>query len=1531
MGSSAGARVGRTACQASVWSSSSGVVCKAPGGVMGGAVGIVSVYMLLSRFSAMFSWNSPIVDSFIVSGYVSNFSVPSSGSSHVFLHGLGFVSNDITTRFRFLSSAAPSSNWASESHLTLKSPGGFGQMSHVVFSMNDASVKSVVSTFQSFDDVEPVCTPSFTDIREVHDNSIYVIASCLGKADNMTLIVSKSNAIIHTQTIRASCFLNNLYIKNCTTPFSIADFILQNESSYEMSVFASAASSTSSVSNVSREFFDYLPDLKFGNLFNQIEFDYLPFQRNLTVFNLQDYHISSEMKVNGISINLQQGLFSFSNGSCQISINLPDLSLYNISTVSGASGVFRLTRFFKTIQFSFAIRPPFRPKLFSISPSIIPFHGSQVRLKLISVSEPIFNFSTYFSHSTELLTATFWEESDFAAFLTINIPGIPSANMTSPMLLRVSCVLNNNIKSLFHFSVQMNSFRLLSVSPSIFQASKITPVLVTFITEMLAAPLSVTCSFTDNNSSLNLALVSLGSSATIVPSLSSILSFTVQFIFSSNGQRMLTFTAFNPSSNSSIETLIDTTPYPSASLDVSVIRIISGRKNNFKIKAFFLKNSKNSLDIVTSISVFQSNSSVQFECLTVILSDDLSILSCVIELPSQASFLNISVENKFSNRTARVSLEVMLPSALRLLAIYPSSLSIMGSQLVFASFVNLPKDTSNTSFRIYFSGENISNELFVPDEDIFLYGLNSTIGLENSLSVKFGRHASMRSFLPLLIESIGLEDQNLCSLLIFRVPTALNCSNCFQKSARAVLNVSVLSNFERNIYVTPVSFIGFQLHPILEPFISLPAIETDVPYTLSFLAKNFPPIRDPIDLDIDVIDEFNNALLPEFSILSDDASDHVLLSIRLFFNKFGTKTIRIRARVFGPIDLVSPTANFSFLVKPFFRIKLIQQSSDFVYLTGGPRSINMTLKDAQESDMIDCNVFIMLKNQQVNVSFRYNCFPIENQCSIAAVIPSLGSDMSTVTITLLFPSGETKAILAVLAYPSSPIVLQSKNTLGIMSSGNNPDVIVEFTNFPAIVNLSDVVILMEGSTFPVRPTSIRSSFLSTQVSFSAPFTTFDQRIMHKVINFFVFELGSLCNRSCSGIVVLNYTNSLAAHLQYQSGSSCIAKVQCNIDIYVTNLISQSFDAFYIISNSNTEHKLRDSKNFLMGPGMSSMSVIKTSLLRNITGTSSFSVQAGLQQINFSISFDDANAPYCSQLYPSIVSSYGGSSMTIHLQNAFSAISEGQCRLLWTSLLTSNCQIEKLVANGSYSLSTIVPVLSIASSAYSLVLDIHNYGTINCGSVQSFLPDTTISISPSVAFSTGGQFVVAFQNFPLATTISSIIPIAVESSSFFDVVLFERSVQSDLQSGQMILSFSGLNPGRQMLKISHASVAFCVATATFDIVDQTQPRILKTSPSTGDTSKPSLFELQVMGPLPSLQIISRGILFATSGRIFVMPWIVLSVSPSDSTYTVIVRSLELPESGKCTIQLYLANGVVINSSNLTFFNPKSLVIQSVRQC
>ncbi len=41
-GSSAGSRVGHTACQASVWASSSGVACKAAGGLLGGAVGTVS-------------------------------------------------------------------------------------------------------------------------------------------------------------------------------------------------------------------------------------------------------------------------------------------------------------------------------------------------------------------------------------------------------------------------------------------------------------------------------------------------------------------------------------------------------------------------------------------------------------------------------------------------------------------------------------------------------------------------------------------------------------------------------------------------------------------------------------------------------------------------------------------------------------------------------------------------------------------------------------------------------------------------------------------------------------------------------------------------------------------------------------------------------------------------------------------------------------------------------------------------------------------------------------------------------------------------------------------------------------------------------------------------------------------------------------------------------------------------------------------------------------------------------------------------
>jgi hypothetical protein len=1530
-GSSAGARVGHTACQASAWASSSGVVCKAPGGLLGHIFVIASACSLFVSSTHMFSFNSPFA--FLLSLSVSsNLGIPSSGSSSVFLSGGNFVPCDHSSIIRFAKSVAIFTKWISDSFVSCKSPHGFGHASPIFMSVTGSVAIQVSNSTTQFDDIEPTCTPSFADVQEAQDDSLRIHAFCTGKARNFTLSLSKLTALVYSQTLNATCILNSLYIKSCEASFVIPAYMLQNNSVYELTLFAEAASSTSLVSNISRVTFDYLPDIQFDNLFNEINMDYLPFQRNVSVLNLRDSLISSELNVNGISIYLQQGQFTFFNNSCQISINLPDLNLYNVSTTSGGRGLFRITRFFKKIEFSFAIRPLLRPQLLSLIPSIIPFHGSDVRVKYLNISEPIFNVSCSFSHSTNLPNVSFIQESLFSISFILTIPAVQSANLSTPFVLMVSCILNNNKKSNLDLNVEMNSFRVLSLSPSKFQVTKTTPVIIAFITEMPAAPSLVTYNFRENNSSADVMLVALGTSPTTIPSPSIVSSYTAQFTLNSRGQNIVSFTVTYPQKNNTITALIGIIPYPSAYLEISVGRIVSNRNISFDVQAFFFERGRDSINFRTSMSIFQSNFSVVFECFVNPMSDDLCFLTCsVLEIPSTASFLNLSIENTFSQRKASISLEVVSLNSIRQLAVQPRSLSIFGNQLVFMIFVNLPKNTTNASFQISFSKGKFSNNILVSTKDIFIYEMNSKERLEISISSQLSRLPSVRAFLPSLIQSTELEDADNCRLIVFRVPTFVNCSGCVEGTFDSQLNVSLMSNTQNLFYITNLSFAGFSSKPTLELFTRIPVMETETSYTVSFYAKHFPPIHDPVDLYIDILDDYNFTFVPEFTIISPTAVEPLILSIKLFFSVSGTKTIRLKTRVLEQIGFDPPVAKCLLSVKPFFRIKLVRQSSDYVYANGGPRTIHFTLKDARESDVMMCNVFIISDFPHIKALFSYSCSLEQNQCILTAVIPSLTLESSKITANLAFPTGDINAEIVVLKYPNFPSVLRCNNAMSVLSSGNNADVIVEFTDFPAIANFSDVVVFMDGLIVPVLAENIRSSFLSTQVSFPAPKITFDAKVTFKVIDAFVFERGSLCNRSCPGIVSINYTNSRAAHLQYQSRSTCIVAEPCDIDIYVTNIFALNVVAFRIVSNrSNYSATLGNFQEFLMGPGLSSMSVIKTTVISTVYTALDFVVSAEFQQFTFAVSFHDAKTPYCVQVYPSLVPTYGGGSVTIHLQNVISDISMESCRVFWTTQLSSNCRFEQLISNGSYAVSTLVPLLVREAATYTLEIHTSNH-TIKCIAVKSFTPDTTIHVSPSSAFSSGGQFVVKLQNFPLSTTISSIIPVLIVTNTFLNVVSVETFVKNDLLSGQMILAFSGVNPGPQSLKIMHSFIAYFSVTANIDILDSTKPTILKISPSEGHINQITFLDLQVTGNLPSNQILARGILFGVSGQIFVLPWSVTSVFSSDFIHTVTIRSSGSPEIGKCIVQLQLSNGFTMNSSNLDFIDAKSPRIQSVRKC
>jgi hypothetical protein len=143
MGSSAGARVGRTACQASVWASSSGVVCKAAGGLLGGAVGIVSAGVLRGSASALVSYDAPSLSSAGVSN------VASSGGTSVTVVGRGGAGwSGASSKARVGWTACGASVWLSDSALVSRSASGgmAGERVAVSSGRQYGSVSLAVST-----------------------------------------------------------------------------------------------------------------------------------------------------------------------------------------------------------------------------------------------------------------------------------------------------------------------------------------------------------------------------------------------------------------------------------------------------------------------------------------------------------------------------------------------------------------------------------------------------------------------------------------------------------------------------------------------------------------------------------------------------------------------------------------------------------------------------------------------------------------------------------------------------------------------------------------------------------------------------------------------------------------------------------------------------------------------------------------------------------------------------------------------------------------------------------------------------------------------------------------------------------------------------------------------------------------------------------------------------------------------------------------------------------------------------------------
>jgi len=141
-GSSAGARVGHTACQASAWASSSGVVCKAPGGLLRVTVVIVSAGVLRGSASALVSY-----DAVSVSGVGASNAASSGGTSVTVVGRGGAGMSGASSKARVGLTACDGSVWLSDSGLVCRSASGRQAGERVVVSsgVQHGSVSVAVS------------------------------------------------------------------------------------------------------------------------------------------------------------------------------------------------------------------------------------------------------------------------------------------------------------------------------------------------------------------------------------------------------------------------------------------------------------------------------------------------------------------------------------------------------------------------------------------------------------------------------------------------------------------------------------------------------------------------------------------------------------------------------------------------------------------------------------------------------------------------------------------------------------------------------------------------------------------------------------------------------------------------------------------------------------------------------------------------------------------------------------------------------------------------------------------------------------------------------------------------------------------------------------------------------------------------------------------------------------------------------------------------------------------------------------------
>jgi hypothetical protein len=1151
-----------------------------------------------------------------------------------------------------------------------------------------------------------------------------------------------------------------------------------------------------------------------------------------------------------------------------------------------------------TITRSLQVRPPFRPSLVSVSPSRIPLAGSNVRILLTNVTEPLLAVSTFFSlqsspavffASADSIEASVTGPLDF--FVTFRMPNVSLAS-TVIVLVRP----NNNAKAISSFSIVYTAVRLIASLPISYFFPRIGSIRVTIAVDV-GVPTVSSVSFTGAAASRH----SIVSSRLVTQGVHE---YTLQLQASldvGSYQGTLTISANSQLSDVSFPVVVLNPPAPTIVFDPATIFDDGSSASRVSVTV-------RDIGDILSANSLTVNCSFASVCVCAVESFSLNFASinCVVRGPPGGIRIDVNNTNTIGYGIHIFGSVVVRPSTTpRVLAVSTNSLSQLGRFPVAVAVTNfLSIDRIRINGVQYNSNSNFYTTMsvvrpFTSDEEFRqiqmvkqLYPLERIF--EDALSAVQSRLQNMN---------------NNATILLFRIPKVSNSS--------IVVEIEQLSP----VAIAVVNFAGVALSS--SPFISTSVSRVGMQGGTNVVVdlKQYIPITQQSDIDILCLISSNSSV-SNISVRPTLVRASITDSVFQFESPTLTSTADFNCAVVSRIDLIlgitAPSAPFTLSVFDPRSLTLVDSSQRRFYSSGGPRVLTVNVRFfkgflvSARANLVFC---VIVSSPSLDDS-RLNPDAIQ---SIRIMIPEFPSLVGDVNVEIQSGTETLALTVSLVASPTSPVLLSIQGNTAIPSRTNTVLVTAMFQEFIASTNTSSFMVFVPSLTnFTLPSLNVSSDFQRTIVSFSAPqLLNMPDSQPSVILDAFVADLSSACGRmlSCIGRLTLQYSNINIASFVSMNPSSGSPSVSTLVNVLLTNVqtTNLSLVAVSVGDPQKANVLILVTGASFGGSGISSQTVItfRISWIANTRPMAAVNLALTIvldkQTVNIPTTFTvlSDNQPQLLSNSPSSISVFGGRHIAVFVQpSAFGFRS--------ASVLIDGATVASNFSTSGDLISFNSPRVSeIRTSSVSFVL-VGASLSVTLSSPLSYTapPAVTVrSVFPSQFSSFGSTSQVQLVDVPSFWSPTSLQTNLIQGASAIPCLVLDFIRSSN--GVTVSLSCPASNPGFGNLEIFDVSAVTLVARSLpLPILSPTALQFVSILPSQFFSSKPSLMTLNVRNFPVGL---SARIFFLRPAPLLDIPATVLSsyFEPSNTSSTVATIVVNAPSS----VNLFAVSVSVTTSSNV----------------